>query len=73
VTVVGRQEVAAADRAAVAELCVALEHAVESHRPAGFSVREVVVMLDDTTTVAAGAEAGHAYIDVYDSGYGHGI
>jgi hypothetical protein len=72
VTVVGREDVAAEDRAAVAELCVAVEHAVESHRPAGFSVREVVVMLDETT-VAAGAESGPAYIDVYDSGYGHGI
>jgi hypothetical protein len=73
VTVVGRQDVAAEDREAVAALCAAVEDAVQAHRPAGFSVREVVVMLDDTAPLGAGVESNHMFIDVYDSGYGHGI
>jgi hypothetical protein len=70
VTVVGRQPVG--DHAAIAALRAAVEHAVEAHSPAGFSVREVVVMLD-AAPLPAEAEHGHMFIDVYDSGYGHGI
>ena len=69
VTVSGRTE-EVHDVAGLAALCAAVEHAVHEHRPSGVRVREVIVMLDEGTPTLAGTEV---YIDVYDSGYGHGI
>ena len=56
---------------ALAPLCAAVEKTVEAHRPNGFTVREVVVRLEAAGRPAAPAEP--VYVDVYDSGYGHGI
>jgi len=46
---------------------------VQAHRPAGFKVREVVVTLEEGTTMPSTVEAAPVFVDVYDSGYGHGI
>jgi len=51
----------------------AVERAVQAHRPSGFKVREVVVMLEEGGMPTGAAEAAPVYVDVYDSGYGHGI
>ena len=72
VTVTGRGEYAQ-DQAALASLCAAVERAVQAHRPAGFKVREVVVTLEEGTTMTSTVEAAPVFVDVYDSGYGHGI
>jgi hypothetical protein len=72
VTVTGMSE-GGADRAALAPLRAAVERAVQAYRPAGFSVREVVVMLEESAPPAGPLEPGPVYVDVYDSGYGHGI
>jgi len=72
VTVTGRGE-HAQDQAALASLCAAVERAVQAHRPAGFKVREVVVTLEEGTTMPSTVEAAPVFVDVYDSGYGHGI
>lgn len=56
--------------AALATLCAAVEQTVEAHQPSGFKVREVVVRLE---AVAAAPAPEPIYVDVYDSGYGHGI
>lgn len=71
VTVTGQEH--APDQAALASLCAAVEGAVRAHRPAGYAVREVVVMLEDSGTGAGPVEPAPVYVDVYDSGYGHGI
>lgn len=60
-------------QAQVAELCAAVERAVRAYRPAGLRVREVVVMLEEGTSPVSGPEATPVFVDVYDSGYGHGI
>ncbi len=72
VTVTGRAE-HAHDQAALASLCAAVERAVQAHRPAGFKVREVVVTLEEGTTLTSTVETAPVFVDVYDSGYGHGI
>jgi hypothetical protein len=72
VTVTGRTD-HAHDQAALASLCAAVERAVQAHRPAGFMVREVVVTLEEGATLTGTAEAAPVFVDVYDSGYGHGI
>jgi hypothetical protein len=59
-------------QAAVAALCAAVERAVLAYRPQGLKVREVVVMLEEGGTLP-GVETPPVYVDVYDSGYGHGI
>ncbi len=59
------------DGAALASLCAAVERTVEAHRPSGFMIREVVVRLEEVQSAAPSPEP--VYIDVYDSGYGHGI
>jgi len=61
------------DQAAISALCAAVERAVQAHRPEGMRVREVVVMLEDGAGPITGAESTPVYVDVYDSGYGHGI
>ena len=71
VSVSGRTE-DVQDRSDLAALCAAVEHAVHEHRPAGLRVREVIVMLDEGAT-AYPTDAMPVYVDVYDSGYGHGI
>ena len=60
------------DQAALNALCAAVERAVDAHRPEGMRVREVVVMLEEGGSYAP-ADATPVYVDVYDSGYGHGI
>ncbi|MEZ5283390.1 MAG: hypothetical protein R2712_01005 [Vicinamibacterales bacterium] len=62
----------AADQAALDTLCAAVERAVQTHRPHGFTIREVVVMLEEGTSAGA-LDPAPVYVDVYDSGYGHGI
>ena len=57
--------------AALATLCAAVEQTVEAHQPCGFTVREVVVRLEAVASAAPVPEP--VYVDVYDSGYGHGI
>lgn len=61
------------DQVAVAALCAAVERAVQAHRPAGMRVREVVVMLEEAGAAAGSLEPAPVFVDVYDSGYGHGI
>ena len=61
------------DQAAVNALCSAVERAVHAYRPAGMRVREVVLMLEEGAGPLAGTEPTPVYVDVYDSGYGHGI
>ena len=64
----------AQDQAAVNALCAAVERAVVAYRPEGMRVREVVVMLEESPSpIAAGTDSTPVYVDVYDSGYGHGI
>jgi hypothetical protein len=60
------------DEAALAALCAAVDRAVQAYRPEGLSVREVVVTLE-VSVPAFGSDAAPVYVDVYDSGYGHGI
>lgn len=77
VTVTGPHHTA--DQNALATLCAAVEQAVQAHRPAGFTIREVVVMVEEGGSEAGAAEPAPVYVDVYDSGYlqdsgyGHGI
>jgi hypothetical protein len=71
VTVSGRAA-EAQHQAAMAELCAAVERAVRAYRPAGVHVREVVVMLEEGGPLP-GPDTTPVYVDVYDSGYGHGI
>ena len=52
-------------------LCAAVERAVQAYRPEGLTVREVVVMLEQGP--GAVPDPAPVYVDVYDSGYGHGI
>lgn len=59
------------DQAALASLCAAVERTVEAYRPSGFKVREVVVRLEEVASQTPSPEP--VYVDVYDSGYGHGI
>ena len=63
----------ARDQAAVAALCAAVERAVQAYRPEGMRVREVVVMLEEGAAPLPGADPTPVFVDVYDSGYGHGI
>jgi hypothetical protein len=58
-------------QASLAALCAAVERAVQAYRPEGLTVREVVVMLEQGP--AAMPDPAPVYVDVYDSGYGHGI
>jgi hypothetical protein len=58
--------------AALASLCAAVERTVEAHRPSGFAIREVVVRLEEVASSPAPAPEP-VYVDVNDSGYGHGI
>ena len=69
VTVQGKSD--GRDQAAINALCAAVERAVQAYRPSGFKVREVVVMLEEGSVPVA--DAAPVYVDVYDSGYGHGI
>ena len=61
------------DPAALAALCAAVDQAVPAYRPEGLMVREVVVMLVECRPAFGSSEAAPVFIDVYDSGYGHGI
>lgn len=72
VTVTGRGE-HVHDQAALASLCAAVDRAVQAYRPAGFKVREVVVTLEEGTAMPGTVDSAPAFVDVYDSGYGHGI
>jgi hypothetical protein len=62
-----------AHQAALAALCAAVDRAVQAYRPDGLTVREVVVMLDDNGSALGASDTTPVYVDVYDSGYGHGI
>lgn len=70
VTVTGRTDTVR-ESGAVAALCAAVARAVQTHQPEGCHVREVVVMLEEGT--APLSDPAPVYVDVYDSGYGHGI
>jgi hypothetical protein len=72
VRVAGRAE-HAQDQVALNALRAAVERAVQSHRPAGFHIREVVVTLEEGSTLSSPLETAPVLVDVYDSGYGHGI
>jgi hypothetical protein len=61
------------DQAALAALCAAVDRAVQAYRPDGLKVREVVVMLEGASTTLGASDTTPVYVDVYDSGYGHGI
>jgi hypothetical protein len=61
------------NQAALAELCAAVERAVQAYRPEGVRVREVVVMLEEGAASLPAPDVTPVYVDVYDSGYGHGI
>ena len=62
------------DQAAVTALCAAVERAVLAYRPEGMRVREVVVMLEESAApLAPATDPTAVFVDVYDSGYGHGI
>ena len=52
-------------------IAAAVERAVQAYRPEGLTVREVVVMLEQGP--GAVPDPAPVYVDVYDSGYGHGI
>lgn len=64
---------AAHDEAALAALCAAIDRAVQAYRPEGLAIREVVVTLERRVPAFGSSEATPVYVDVYDSGYGHGI
>jgi hypothetical protein len=72
VTVDGRQD-DDRDQAALAALCAAVDRAVQAYRPDGLKVREVVVMLEESDPALGQPDVTPVYVDVYDSGYGHGI
>ena len=72
ITVEGRPD-DVRDQAALAELCAAVDRAVQAYRPDGLKVREVVVMLEESDPALGHADVTPVYVDVYDSGYGHGI
>jgi hypothetical protein len=72
VTVDGRQD-DVRDQAALAALCAAVDRAVQAYRPDGLKVREVVVMLEESDPAPGQPDVTPVYVDVYDSGYGHGI
>ena len=61
------------DQAAINALCAAVERAVRAHRSSGFKVREVVVILEEGVVPTSASDTASMYVDVYDSGYGHGI
>ena len=72
ITVEGRRD-DVRDQAALAALCAAVDRAVQAYRPDGLTVREVVVMLEESDPALSQPDATPVYVDVYDSGYGHGI
>ena len=41
--------------------------------PEGLTIREVVVTVEGRVPAFGSSEAAPVYVDVYDSGYGHGI
>lgn len=61
------------DEAALAALCAAVDRAVQAYRPDGLTIREVVVTVEGRVPAFGSSEAAPVYVDVYDSGYGHGI
>jgi uncharacterized protein YggE len=71
ITVDGRQDVR--DQAALAALCAALDRAVQAYHADGLKVREVVVLLEEADPALGQPDVTPVYVDVYDSGYGHGI
>ena len=61
------------DQAALAALCAALDRAVQAYHADGLKVREVVVLLEEADPALGQSDVTPVYVDVYDSGYGHGI
>ena len=61
------------DEAALAALRGAVDRAVQAYRPEGLTIREVVVTVEGRVPAFGSSEAAPVYVDVYDSGYGHGI
>ena len=67
----GRLQDAGSD-AALSSLCQAVEQAVQQHREAG--VRAVILMVDQPAARPEPVVAPvPVYVDVFESGYGHGI
>ena len=57
--------------AALASLCQAVERAVRQHQMAG--VRAVILMMDQPAKPEPVVAPVPVYVDVFESGYGHGI
>ena len=70
VTMMGLAEVQEGEGPAVVSLRAALERTVQAHRLPGLRIREVVVLLEEGPPAP---EPTPVYVDVYDSGDGHGI
>jgi len=68
----GRLQAADKNDAALQALCQALERAVRDHQNAG--VRAVILMVDQPSARPEPVVAPvPVYVDVFESGYGHGI
>lgn len=68
----GRLQEADRGDAALSALCQAVERAVRQHQTAG--VRAVILMVDQPAARPEPARAPvPVYVDVFESGYGHGI
>lgn len=61
------------DDAALAALCAAFDRAVQAYRPERLRIREIVVTLEEKAPSLGTSDTAPVYVDVYDSGYGHGI
>jgi hypothetical protein len=66
----GRLQDASQD-ATLASLCQAVEKAVSQHQTAG--VRAVILMMDQPAKPEPVVAPVPVYVDVFESGYGHGI
>ena len=66
----GRLQEAGSD-AALSSLCQAVERAVRQHQSAG--VRAVILMVDQPAPRPEPVMPVPVYVDVFESGYGHGI
>lgn len=61
------------DEAALAALCAAVDRAVQAYRPEGLRIREIILTLEEKVPAFGSSDSAPVYVDVYDSGYGHGI
>ena len=66
----GRLQDATQD-AALASLCQAVDKAVRQHQAVG--VRAVILLMDQPAKAEPAVAPVPVYVDVFESGYGHGI